>query len=227
VGHVPAELAQRWREAERRLYPVILSDPEAYRRYVLAVRELADELRSVAASTALAEAYRDADRRAAAVLERSGAPVAAHVTEVVAGAAFALRHRELAAEEAAAEVVRRLAEAAASGAEWVVVHEAGRPELAVLGQYRRLEMRLRDGAGLHSFVEMGAGADRPVFVVEVLALDPATGARRGGGQGRVELADQDAWMRALEELRGGPEGGRVDTPEGSREYAITVDKRFL
>jgi len=216
VGQVPADLAQRWRDAERRLYPVVLSDPEAYRRYVLAVRELADELGSVAASAALAKAYRDAERRAAAVLERSGAPVAAHVTEAVAGAAFALRHRELAAEEAAAEVVRRLAEAAAAGAEWVVLHEAGRPELAVLGQYRRLEMRLRDGAGLHSFVEMGAGAERPVFVVEALALDPATGARRGGVERRVELADQEAWMRALEDLRAARNGAGL-TPQGARE----------
>ena len=77
-------------------------------------------------------------------------------------------------------------------------------------------MRLRDGAGLHSFVEMGAGAERPVFVVEALALDPATGARRGGVERRVELADQEAWMRALEDLRAARNGAGL-TPQGARE----------
>jgi len=202
VAGLPAGLEQRWREAERRLYPVVLSDPDAYQLYVLAVRELADELGPIATVDGLAEAYGDGERRAAAVLERSGGPAGPPAAELVAGAAFALRHRELAADLAAAEVARRLAEAAASGAGWVVLHEAGHPELAVLGQYNRLEIHLPDGAGLHSFVEMEAGADRPVFVVEALPLDPATGARRGEAQRRVELADREAWTRAVEELRG-------------------------
>jgi hypothetical protein len=214
-------MEQRWRDGERRLYPLVLTDPDAYRRCVLAVRELADELRSATTLELLAEAYRDAAPRAAAVLEASGGPAGGGAAEMVADAAFALRHRELAAELAAAEVARRISEAAASGVEWVVLRESGHPELAVLGGYRRVEMHLPDGAGLHSFVEMEAGADRPTFVIESLPLDPLTGARRGEVRRRVELADPEAWARALEQLR-------RSTPSGHGEGRMPpVDKRFL
>jgi hypothetical protein len=89
------ELARRWRLAEQRLYPTILADPSAYQRYVLAVRGLADELSVVASPEALVASYAASFARAAEHLRAVGEAEDAGVAELVAGAAFALREREI------------------------------------------------------------------------------------------------------------------------------------
>jgi hypothetical protein len=95
------ELVGRWRLAEQRLYPTILADPSAYQRYVLAVRGLADELSVVASPEALAACWATASAtsflRAAEHLRAVGGPDDDATAAVVAGAAFALREREIAA----------------------------------------------------------------------------------------------------------------------------------
>ena len=98
------ELSRRWRLAERHLYPTILADPAAYQRYVLAVRGLADELSVVASPEALVASWPTAAPRAAEHLRAVGEPGDEAVAELVAGAAFALREREIAAARAAAEL---------------------------------------------------------------------------------------------------------------------------
>ncbi len=97
------ELARRWRLAEQQLYPTILADPSAYQRYVLAVRGLADELSVVASPEALVASWPTSAPRAAEHLRAVGEPGHEAVAELVAGAAFALREREIAAAQAAAE----------------------------------------------------------------------------------------------------------------------------
>jgi hypothetical protein len=94
------DLVNRWRLAEQRLYPTILADPSAYQRYVLAVRGLADELSVVASPEALAASWATssatAHRGAAEHLRRIGGPDDEWAAALVAGAAFALREREIA-----------------------------------------------------------------------------------------------------------------------------------
>jgi len=97
------ELARRWRLAEQQLYPTILADPSAYQRYVLAVRGLADDLSVVASPEALVASWPTSAPRAAEHLRAVGDPGHEAVAELVAGAAFALREREIAAAQAAAE----------------------------------------------------------------------------------------------------------------------------
>jgi hypothetical protein len=101
------ELARRWRLAEQQLYPTILADPSAYQRYVLAVRGLADDLSVVASPEALAASWPTSATRAAEHLRAVGDTGDPAVAELVAGAAFALREREIAAAQAAAERRRR------------------------------------------------------------------------------------------------------------------------
>ena len=95
------ELAHRWRLAEQRLYPTILADPSAYQRFVLAVRGLADELSVVASPESLAASWAtslaSSHQGAAEHLRAVGGPDDAGSAELVAGAAFALREREIAA----------------------------------------------------------------------------------------------------------------------------------
>lgn len=215
-------LAARWRAAEHQLYPLLLNDPAAYRRGVLAVRALADELVSAASGAALEAAwpaYAGPGGRAAQVLAQSGAgSEEASLAELVAGAAFALRARELAAEADAAAVAARIAAAVAAGDEWVVLREIGRREHAAFGSYRRLEMHLPDGAGLHLCAELSPEDGRPVFVVEAVALDPASGRPRAEVAERWEARDPAGWAAHESRIRdklGGEPGaaaaGRLDT----------------
>jgi hypothetical protein len=96
------KLVGRWRLAEQRLYPTILADPSAYQRCVLAVRGLADELLVVASPEALAACWAAASATsflgAAEHLRAVGGPDDAATAEEVAGAAFALREREIQAQ---------------------------------------------------------------------------------------------------------------------------------
>ena len=101
------ELVRRWRLAEQHLYPTILADPSAYQRYVLAVRGLADELSVVASPEALVASWPTSAPRAAEHLRAVGDTGDAAVSELVAGAAFALREREIAAARAAADLSRQ------------------------------------------------------------------------------------------------------------------------
>jgi hypothetical protein len=210
------ELVRRWRVAEQQLYPTILADPSGYQRYVLAVRGLADELSVVASPEDLVDAYAASAPRAAAHLRAVGGPEDAGAAELVAGAAFALRERELAAALAAADRRRRLAEAAAAGSPWVVVREVGEAAMAVYGNYRRLEMHLPDGTGLFSYAEPQVDTAGPVFVIEQLALDPASGAATGDPGQRWTFTDPVAWRSALAQRRSDL-GVRLDTPGAERE----------
>jgi hypothetical protein len=97
------ELARRWRLAEQQLYPTILADPSAYQRYVLAVRGLADDLSVVASPEALVASWPTSATRAAEHLRAVGDTGDPAVAELVAGAAFALREREIAAAQAGPE----------------------------------------------------------------------------------------------------------------------------
>jgi hypothetical protein len=102
------ELVRRWRLAEQRLYPTILADPSTYQRYVLAVRGLADERSVVASPEALAACWATdlatSFLRAAEHLRAVGGPDDDATAEMVAGAAFALREREIRARTAALTV---------------------------------------------------------------------------------------------------------------------------
>lgn len=202
-----AELTRRWRQSEQQLYPMILADPQAFQRFVLAVRGLADDLAAVASPQALVEAFGSATPSAARHLRSVGGPDDGRAAELVAGAAFALRERELAAELAAIERARRLARAAAAGEAWVVVEQAGEEAMAVFGNYRRLEMHLPEGTGLYSYAESQVESDLPVYVIERFRLDPATGAALGEAEQRWTFGDAGAWRDALDRLRAQPDDG--------------------
>lgn len=201
-----AALLPRWRSAEQRLYPIILGDPAAYERFVTAARGVADELGGIKDPEALAAAYEDAVTLGGRQLEGVGTAPDPSTAELVAGAGFALRHRELVAELQAAGVVQCIAAAKAGGQRWVVLGEVSTVELAEYGQYRRLEMHLPDGGAVHAFAEPQIESDRPLYVVELLALDPATGVPAGAVEERLVFGDKARWQAAVEEVR-----DRLDT----------------
>lgn len=91
----------------------------------------------------------------------------------------------------------------------MVVFETGGAAGFPFPPYRKLEMHLPDGMALHSFVELDADMDRPVFGVEVVRLDPQTGAgvpETEPSQEPLRFSEREPWESALVELRAGLDG---------------------
>jgi len=198
-----AGLVRRWREDEARLYPVVMVRPDLYERAGLLVRALADELRAHTTEEALAAAYPHAQETLRGLLARSGLSTDDVDLGLVAGAAFGMRHREILSALERRRTLTRIAEARDRGETWVVLHETGRQETT---SYRRLEMRLADGAALHMYIEPDLDTGRPVFGLQRLRLDPTSGDWTGDAE--IEDArtfeDVQTWTEAAAYARGEP-----------------------
>jgi hypothetical protein len=195
-----AALVRRWREDEARLYPVVMVRPDLYERAGVLVRALADDLRAHTTVESLAAAYPQASQTLHALLTRTGLATEDLDLGLVTGAAFGMRHREILGALERRRGMVLIAEARDRGDEWVVLHRSGTPERT---GYRCLEMHLRTGAALHLFVEPDPTTGHPVYGLQQLRLDPATGDPEAG----TEIADartfedEAAWTKAVSGLR--------------------------
>ncbi|GAA3168053.1 hypothetical protein GCM10010531_21050 [Blastococcus jejuensis] len=148
-GPVPTLLASSWEQAEARLYPTVLENPELYQRIVRLVRATADHLRLLGTGTsALVAAAQRGPELVAAVADDSGIPATQVDLGLLAQAALAMRYRELRGEQAARRRVRRAEEGRAAGAAWVVVEESGDPAGDPYRPYSRLEVATTGGHAL-------------------------------------------------------------------------------
>jgi hypothetical protein len=205
AGDVPVEVAQRWQAAEERLYPVVMVRPDLYERSIELVRSIADELRGITTTAALVQAFGDAAEIAARVIKRESLAVDDIDVGLATSAAFALRHRELVGELARARAMERIQAARQRGEAWVVLYEAGTQGQAPAVPYRRLEMHLRGGAGLHVYVEQDIATARPVYGVQAVQLDPHTGDWLNEATVWDEprtFDDPEPWQALISELRG-------------------------
>jgi hypothetical protein len=203
-GGVPAEVLSQWSSAEERLYPVIMTRPDLYERAVELVRKVADELGSCADLAALVEAWPDATD----IVYRASAlallPIADLEINLLAGAGFSVRYRELAGPAARAERLARLAAAAEAGDTWVLVSETGSPASAAITPWVRLEMHVPTGAGLSQTVEADQQTGAARFGLEVVRLDPATGDRLSPADEiatEESFGDRAEWTAAIEAQR--------------------------
>jgi hypothetical protein len=196
-----AALVQRWRQDEARLYPVVMVRPDLYERAGRLVRALADELGEHTTVPGLAGAFPEAERTLTDVLDRTRLPTEDIDLGLVIGAAFCMRHREIVAADERRRTFVRIAEARERGDAWVVLHESGSPATM---PFRRLEMRLGDGAAVHLFIEPDPGTGRPVHGLQALRLDPVSGDWSAGTPVEEVRTFEDAlaWEQAAEELRG-------------------------
>jgi hypothetical protein len=204
------EAVRRWRAAEQRLYPAVVSSPERYDRYVALVRAVTDELGSVRSMEALVDVYVDgvdiaADAARSHMLSTGGLDL-----DLALGAAFCLRYRELVAETRREEIQRRVDEAVAQGEDWVVIKEAPPWLQSPFPPWRRLEMHLPEGNGLHTWVEESLGDEGVEYGVEVVPLDPRTGQWMSGGSAtdRRTFSDYRVWQDAVEALKARYDGAR-------------------
>ena len=199
----PEELSRRWQRAEERLYPVVMVRPDLYELSLRLVRAVADRLALYLSEEALAEAYRGAGELVTQAAREEQIPTSELDLGLVADAGFSLRRREVVTELHRSEAIRRIQAARERGQPWTVLYETGSgfPPLP----YRRLEMQVADGAGLHAFIELDPGTGQPVYGLEAVQLDPATG---DWGMDAPQLAERrllssrQDWERAIDELRG-------------------------
>jgi hypothetical protein len=194
MAAVDPSLLRRWTEAEARLYPVVLVRPELYERYIRLVKAIADELAAtVAGLEGLVARFEGAEDLAREVAGRLGVPEGDMDFALVAGAAFAHRYREALQDQHRDDARERIRTARERGDASVVVYETGSRGIP---PYRRLEMRLSDGAGVHSFIELDPETGDPVYGLEQIQLDPQTGDWVTDAEAlmsRTMFADAAAW----------------------------------
>lgn len=194
----------RWRAAEEQLYPVVMVRPDLYERSIEFVRSVADELRALGTPAALLDAFGRAAEIAARVVRRESLTTEGVDLALATTAAFSLRYRELVGEVARERAIERIRAARERGDAWVVLHESGTLEQAPAVPYRRLEMHLGDGAGLHLFVQQDPETAAPVYGVESVQLDPQTGDWLHDASGWAEprmLSTAESWHDLIQELR--------------------------
>lgn len=167
-----AVLAAYWAEGEGRLYPLAASNPDAYMAAVDLVRAVADQLAGVATLDSLVECW---DRRSELVADgagaRSGAAASGLGEAEVAGAAFAIRRRELLAEQAEHRRREIIAAARRAGEAWAVIYERGDLDAGLVNPYQCVELHLETGLAVVSAVEPDPATMGPNYVVSVVAMN--------------------------------------------------------
>lgn len=165
-----------WAECENQLFAVAGSDTTRYEQVVHAVRALADDLRRIDSAEALMEAWGNAADMLTAAAEAKGIPVAMLPMDKVAGAAFAMRDREISEESQRKASVAKIEAARAAGETWVVMDEAGDLEAGLFDPYRCTEMHLSTGFALMSMVQTDPETGGPLYILATIKLDRNSGA---------------------------------------------------
>ncbi|MEX1126556.1 MAG: hypothetical protein WEE53_12910 [Acidimicrobiia bacterium] len=202
------DLLTRWRAAEAKLYPMVVVSPHQYEVNLTLVRAMTDDLSDITTVDDLISAYEHrVDRLAEAVDRLSVAAPSAEVGDLVADAAFQGRYRELPSERQQGDAVRRIA-AAGAGPAWVLLGEFGDDAAGVATGFRRIEMRIPDGLGMHSYIDIDATTFLPLFGIEILQLDPDTGEFAGthARPERREFTDREEWLAAIAATKAATDG---------------------
>jgi len=176
---IPAETLRSWDEAEARLFPLVMSRPEAYQRALLLIQDVLGRLRHTAQDipALLAESGRGAALAAEAA---GGGPddrdfLTGIRLDLIAAAACATRYRELRAALAVRERAAALADARGRGESWAVVEEAGDQARAPYLPYHRIEAHVASGRAVIVSIEPDETLSRAVWRLDEADLDPATG----------------------------------------------------
>jgi len=172
---VPPSVLRSWDEAEARLFPLVLAQPELYQQALGAIQQLLGRLRETCQDL---PALLAADERGGDLLE--GAEVPGVQPGLIAAAACATRYRELVAELAAAARLAAMARAREQGLSWAVVQESGRADRAPYVPYQRVEAEVGSGRAVIVSIEPDETLSRAVYRLDAGQIDVASGALRIG-----------------------------------------------
>ena len=161
-----------WRRAEALVYPSVMVNSALYEQYLTTVRAVAEELADVRTEEDLVVAWEERRDIALEVVSRSAPSMRSFMDlGAVRDAAFAHRHRQITRERGKEIARERLEQARINQDEWVVLFE----DVTPLGS-QRLEMHVKTGRALHTSSKTELDNPIPKFELEVVQLDPATGA---------------------------------------------------
>ena len=195
---LPPAVLRSWDEAEARLFPLVMAQPELYQQALGAIQQLLGWLRETCQDL---PALLAAHERGGDLLE--GAEVPGVRPGIIAAAACATRYRELVAELAAAGRLEALARARAQGVPWTVVEENGQPERAPYVPYHRVEAESGTGRAIIVSIGPDETLSRAVYRLDAGQIDLASGALRIGDPLGSYL-DPDECAAALRRTQTGP-----------------------
>ena len=166
------EAVAGWRRAEASVYPSVMVNTALYEQYLTMVRAVAEELGDVHSEDDLVFAWHERRDIALEVVSRAAPSMRSFMDMgALRDAAFAHRHRQITRERGKEIARERLEQARRERAEWVVLFE----DVTPVGS-QRLEMHVRTGRALHTSSKSDLDSPIPTFELEVVQLDPATGA---------------------------------------------------
>ena len=195
---VPPAVLRSWDEAEARLFPLVMAQPELYQQALGAIQRLLGRLRETCQDL---PALLAAHERGGDLL--AGDEVPGVRPGLIAAAACATRYRELVAELAAAGRLEALDRARAQGVPWTVVEENGQPERAPYVPYHRVEAESGTGRAIIVSIGPDETLSRAVYRLDAGQIDLASGALRVGDPLGSYL-DPDECAAALRRTQTGP-----------------------
>jgi len=201
---VPPSVLRSWDEAEARLFPLVMAQPELYEQALGVVRELIGRLRETCPDL---PALLAAHQRGADLIADLGDDAPAGVPGIrpglIAAAACAMRYREIVALMAARGRLAALARARAQGLSWAVVEESGQADRAPYVPYQRVEAEVGSGRAVVVSIGPDETLSRAVYRLDAGQIDVASGVLRIGDPLGTYL-DPDECAEALRRTQAGP-----------------------
>lgn len=198
---LPPPVLRSWDEAEARLFPLVMAQPELYQQALDVVRQLVERLRESCPDlpALLAAHERGGDLVADAGTEAAGG-VPGIRPGLIAAAACAMRYREIVALMAAQGRLAALAWARTQGLSWAVVEESGQADRAPYVPYLRVEADVGSGRAVVVSIGPDETLSRAVYRLEEGQVDVTSGALRIGDQIGSYL-DPGEFEAALRQVR--------------------------
>jgi hypothetical protein len=198
---MPPDVLRSWDQAEAKLFPLVMAQPELYEQALGAIQQLVGRLRQTCPdmSALLAAHHRGGDLLSD---EASGIPGVLGVPPgLIAAAACAMRYRELVALTAARRRLAAMAEGRLQGRSWAVVGETGHADRAPYVPYQRIEAEVRTGRAVIVSIGPDETLSRAVYRLDEGQIDMASGALQIGDQVGSYL-DPDEAAAALRQVQG-------------------------
>ena len=200
---VPAAVLRSWDQAEARLFPLVMARPDLYERALRQVSVLAAQLRESCPDVPALLAEHE---RGAALAGDLPPDLAGVSPDVLAGAACAMRYRELVTVQVAQRRLAALAQARDEGLAWVVVEESGDEARAPFVPYQRVEAHVPSGRAVIISIEPDETLVGAVHCLDAGELDLATGGLQVG-ESLGSYPDAAALTEALGQARADIAGG--------------------
>ena len=198
---VPPSVLRSWDEAEARLFPLVMAQPELYKQALGMVRQVIARLRETCPDLpALLAAHERGGDLVADLDDDTADAVPGIRPALIASAACAMRYREIVSLMAAQGRLAALARARAQGLSWAVLEESGQADRAPYVPYQRVEAEVRSGRAVVVLIGPDETLSRAVYRLEEGQVDVTSGALRIGDQIGSYL-DPGEFEAALHRLR--------------------------